>query len=169
MQESKPIASLDPNEMVETFIEVARLASVDFGTNEVRPETLSAPHRRPTALPPDTQVVYAFLVGSVCLKVGKAGRKTQARFTSQHYSVNAAPSTLAKSIINNKSRLLDVLPGLYRSGVEVVNEASIGSWLETNASRFHIFIPSASGQFPLCLLEGFVQCRLLPIFEGKNP
>jgi len=167
MEEFKTTLSLDPNEMVETFIEVARLALVQFGKHEVQPEIMLAPHRRPTALPPGTQVVYAFLVGNVCLKVGKAGLKSQARFTSQHYSVNAATSTLAKSIISNKSALFAVLPASYRPNVEAVNEASVGSWIESNASRFHIFIPSAAGQFPLRLLEGFVQCRLKPIFEGK--
>ena len=126
MEELKPTRSLDPREMAETFIEVARLASVQFGRNDVRPDVLRAPHRRPTALPQNTQVVYAFLVENVCLKVGKAGPKTQARFTSQHYSVNAAPSTLAKSIINNKSRLLTVLPSSYRSSIEAVNETSVG-------------------------------------------
>ncbi len=169
MKEFKMTLSLDPNEMVETFIEIARLVSVQFGNHEVQQELLPAPHRRPTALPSGTQVVYAFLFGNVCLKVGKAGPKTKARFTSQHYSVNGAPSTLAKSIINDKSILFAALPTSYRSNVEAVNEATVGSWIESNATRFHVFIPSAAGQFPLSLLEGFVQCRLEPIFEGKQP
>lgn len=169
MEEYKTTLSFDPNEMVDTFLEIARLAFIQFGEHEVQPEILLAPHRRPRALPQGMQAVYAFLVGNVCLKVGKAGPGTEPRFKSQHYRVDATPSTLAKSIINKKSVLLAALPASYRSEVETLNEATIGSWIESNASRLHIFIPSAAGQLPLCLLEGFVQCRLKPVYEGKSP
>ena len=36
MKESKPTGSLDPNEMAETFIEVARLAEVLSPTQDAR-------------------------------------------------------------------------------------------------------------------------------------
>lgn len=92
---------LDERELVESFLSVAQLAHLSLGKFDVRIEVLSAPHRRPSRLPEGRQAVYAFFLGDTCLKVGKAGPKTAARFISQHYGFNA-PSTLAtdrKSVV----------------------------------------------------------------------
>ena len=157
---------LEPNEMVDAFLQVAHLAHVSLARVELRYEVLAAPHPRPKPLPSGEQAVYAFLLADRCLKVGKAGPKTQARFTSQHYGMNA-PSTLAKSILANRQRVADLLPPERRSEVEGLHEGTVGSWIQDNTTRMHVFLPTATGPFALSLLEAFVQCRLNPMFEGK--
>ena len=158
---------LNPGEFVDAFLEAARLAGVSLERRQLRPEVLPAPHRRPGSLPAGTQAIYAFLFGDTCLKVGKAGPKTQARFTSQHYGDNA-PSTLAKSIIRDRGPILSLVPQGARSEIEALTIASIGRWLEQNTSRFHIFLPAAAPSCALALAEAFAQCRLRPIYEGKG-
>ena len=90
--------ALDPAELAETLLLVARLAGVTLQPDDIKIELLPAPHTKPSSLPPVMQAAYAFFLNAHCLKVGKAGPKTQARFTSQHYGASA-PSTLAKSIL----------------------------------------------------------------------
>lgn len=158
--------TVEPREIIQAFLQVADLAPVPVAEAQVRHELLPAPHKRPSSLPPGLQAVYAFLVGDRCLKVGKAGPKTQARFTSQHYGMNA-PSTLAKSILANRQRLATVLPLERRGEIERLNEATVGAWIERNTARLHVFLPTPLGALPLALLEAFVQCRLNPMFEGK--
>ena len=152
--------------MVEAFLKVADLAHAPMASGQIRHELLPAPHRRPSSLPPGLQAVYAFLVADRCLKVGKAGPKTAARFTSQHYGMNA-PSTLAKSILANRQLLTSVLALEGRDEVQRLDKATVGAWIERNTSRVHFFLPAPLGALPLALLEAFVQCRLSPMFEGK--
>ena len=158
--------TVEPQKIVEACLKVAEFAHVPMASAQVRHELLPAPHRRPTNLPPGLQAVYAFLVANRCLKVGKAGPKTAARFTSQHYGMNA-PSTLAKSILANRQLLTAVLALEQRGEVERLDEATIGAWIERSTSRLHIFLRAQHGVLPLALLESFVQCCLNPIFEGK--
>jgi hypothetical protein len=161
------IMAIEAKEMIETFLQVAALAHVKLESAQIKHELLLVPHRRPSRLPSGLQAVYAFLLGEECLKVGKAGPKTQARFTSQHYGMNA-PSTLAKSILRNRQRLEILLPSEQRNEVVSLIETTVGAWIERNTSRFHIFLPITAGPLALALLEAFVQCRLNPIFEGRN-
>lgn len=160
---------LNPGEFVQAFVEAGRLASVNLSCSElkIRPEVLPAPHRRPSSLPVGTQAIYAFLLRDTCLKVGKAGPKTQARFTSQHYGANA-PSTLAKSIIRNRGPILSLVPQGARGEVEDLTITSIGRWLEQNTSMFHLFLPATVPSCALAFAEAFAQCRLHAIYEGKG-
>jgi hypothetical protein len=155
----------EPKE-IEAFLQVAELAHMRLPSTPVRHELLPAPHKRPSSLPVGLQAVYAFILGDRCLKVGKAGPKTQARFTSQHYGLNA-PSTLTKSILANRQRLADLLPPERRDEVAALSEATTRAWIERNTARVHIFLPTEAGPLPLALLEAFVQCRLNPLFEGR--
>jgi hypothetical protein len=159
--------TLDLAEIIDAFLHVAALAHVQLESAHLRHELLPSPHKRPSRLPPGLQAVYAFLLDERCLKVGKAGPSTQARFTSQHYGFNA-PSTLAKSILANPQRLADLLPPERRSEVATLNEAKVGAWIERNTARLHIFLPMQAGPLALGLLEAFVQCRMNPVFEGKQ-
>jgi hypothetical protein len=52
---------------------------VDISAEEVRIETLPAPHR-PTGLPAGSMAVYVFSYRGIALKVGKAGPNSDARF-----------------------------------------------------------------------------------------
>ncbi len=153
-------------EFLDDFVKAGRLATLDIQRHNLRAEILQAPHRRPTSLPAATQAVYAFLLGETCLKVGKAGPQTQARFTSQHYG-DKAPSTLAKSIIKDRGPILQLIQPHARGEVETLTIASIGHWLEQNTQRFHIFLPASAPSYALSFAEAFTQCRLRPIYEGK--
>ncbi len=154
--------------IIDAFDQIVALASVSLSSGQVRGEFIAAPHRRPTSLPPGTQAVYAFFLGEFCLKVGKAGPKTQARFTSQHYSPSSAPSTLAKSILLNKDRLAAILPLSQQDELSGLDNVTVGLWMERNTSRLHIYLASSVGEAALSLLEAFLQCWLKPMFEGKT-
>lgn len=84
---------IDQAELIDTFLQVSHLAHLRLSLTDVRAELSPAPHKRPASLPSGTQAVYTFFLGDRCLKVGKAGPKTQARFTSQHYGINAPSIT----------------------------------------------------------------------------
>ena len=159
--------AFDPQEIVDTLVEAGRLAGVSIELHEIRHEVLPAPHRRPSSLPVGAQAMYAFLLGNACLKVGKAGPKSQARFTSQHYG-DKAWSTLAKSIIKDKSPILKLVSAGARREIEELTIASAGHWLEQNTARFHIFLPAIAPACALAFAEAFAQCRLRPIYEGKG-
>jgi hypothetical protein len=72
------VAMIEQSDLIDTFLQVANLAHVHVAASDVRAELLPAPHKRPSNLPSSSQVVYAFLLGDRCLKVGKAGPKSQA-------------------------------------------------------------------------------------------
>ena len=157
----------DERELIESFLRVAQLARLELAEADVRSEVLAAPHRRPSRLPEGCQAVYAFVLGNTCLKVGKAGPKTAARFISQHYGLNA-PSTLAKSILAHRARVAPLLPAQRANQAMDLSEQNVGRWIETNTSRTHVFLPTSAGPFALSLLEAFMQCRFKPLFEGRT-
>jgi hypothetical protein len=144
-----------PQDIARDFTAAAVLAGVPISASEIEIDELAAPHQRPPFLPKGKLAVYAFIYGDRCLKVGKAGEKSAARYCSQHYGMNA-PSTLAKSLLSNQSRI----------GVSGLNEVNVGEWICQNTRRVNFLLPSSRGVFLLSLLEAFVQCRLNPEFEG---
>lgn len=156
----------DVDEVVAAFIRVAELASVAVEPSQMGREFLPAPHRRPQ-LPAGFQGVYVFMLGDRCLKVGKAGPKARARFTSQHYSPNSAPSTLAKSILTSKDLVVAASPLAVPHEVEALSGETVGAWIEKNTARASLLLPVSFGAAPLALLEAFIQCQLNPLFEGK--
>jgi hypothetical protein len=86
----------------------------------------------------------------------KGGPKSQARYTSQHYSPKSSNSNLAKSILKNKSV----------TGINEIDEYTVGNWVKQNTDRVNFLIPESFGIPLLSLLEAFLQCRLRPCFEG---
>ena len=143
------------SKLLEDFEKVAKLAGVPISLSEITVEQRLAPHRKPPSLPPGKLAVYVFIYGDRCLKVGKAGEKSTARYCSQHYGIKA-PSTLAKSLIKSQTRL----------NVSGLNESNIGDWICKNTHRINVLFPSRYGVPLLSLLESFIQCRLNPEFEG---
>jgi hypothetical protein len=154
--------------LISDFLEAARIAAVPIRPEQVAGEVLTAPHRRPKRLPFGKQGVYWFSIANICLKVGKAGALSNARFTSQHYNPKSSGSNLAKSILNSKKRLKVILPDDIRRTIDHLTEANVGDWIETHTTRFNIFIGVEFDDFVLSFLESFIQCRLKPIFEGKG-
>ena len=157
---------IQPEKLIEDFTQVAALAGISITTYDIRCEILPAPHKRPAKLPAGKKVVYVFCAGGKCLKVGKAGLKSHARFSSQHYLPKSCQSNLAKSLLADLSgesafRLYftaDTGAGLTHS--------NIGQWMEQHAARYHFFVDETQPAPLLSLLEIFLQCRLRPVFES---
>jgi hypothetical protein len=140
------------NDIARDFTSAAKLANIELA---LQYEFHPAPHI-PPILPKGKLAVYAFIYKGECLKVGKAGMKSKARFTSQHYLPNASISNLAKSILQEQSEL----------GLSGITEDNVGEWIKSNVDRISYFIEYNDSIFALNLLESFVQCRLKPRFEG---
>lgn len=141
--------------IADDFVKAAALAGIAIPRSDIDVQILSVPHRPPSSLPAGKLAVYVFTLGERCLKVGKAGPNSAARFCSQHYGTNA-PSTLAKSLLKLQSSI----------GVSGVNEENVKAWICEHTQRANFLIPSKYGVFALSLLEAFVHCRLQPEFEG---
>lgn len=148
-------------ELIRDYLQVAHLAGLAISEADLLYERLAAPHRPPT-LPKDKQAVYIFSLAAAphtVLKVGKAGAKSGARFSSQHYKPGRARSNLARSLTLSP----DKWPQL---GIASLNKDNVAAWIYANTEREHFFLPAAHGTLALSLLEVFVQCRLNPLFEG---
>jgi hypothetical protein len=101
---SEPFERLVP-EAINDFEKVAALAGARFSASQIEVEVRQMPHECPKTLPIGRMAVYSFFLNGQALKVGKAGPKTAARYTYQHYNPNSAGSTLAKSILTNPTRI----------------------------------------------------------------
>ena len=145
-----------PEAVINDFAVVARLAGVELPNEAITVESLPAPHLPPTGLPFGKMAVYVFSKGPDVLKVGKVGAKSQARYTSQHYNLRSAMSTLAASILSDREQL----------GLAHVDEASIGQCIRDNIDRVNFLMDKRFGISVLTLLESFLQCRLKPRYEG---
>jgi len=141
--------------VADRFIRAAELAGLVIPRAEVEVQYFPSPHQPPRSLPSGKQGVYVFIYGDRCLKVGKAGPNSVARFCNHHYGLNA-PSTLAKSVLKFQADI----------GVSGLTSANVKEWICQNTSRANFLLPTGLGQFALTLLEAFVQCALQPEFEG---
>jgi len=157
-------AQIDPDSLVQDFIKVSYLAGLTIGASEIETQVLLAPHVR-TGLPSGKAAVYVFLHGNTCLKVGKVGPNSDARFRSQHYLPEGAKSNLAKSLCLDFMSEQAVcrffaaeIRGNFRAEL-------VADWMLTNLSRVHFFLDANAPKGALRLLEVFLQCRLNPIFE----
>lgn len=146
----------DSEKIWEDFLVVADLAGIKVPWEAIRIESLTMPHKPPSSLPKGKMAVYVFSDRERVLKVGKVGRRSQARYTSQHYNAGSAPSTLAASILKDE----------YAVKKYGVNEGNVSDWIKQNTDRVNFILDADLGVRVLTLLEAFVQCRLEPTFEG---
>ena len=146
-----------PEEILDDFVVVARLAHAAVERRAIRIETLTMPHVPPSSLPEGKTAVYVFSDQERVLKVGKVGAKSQARYTSQHYT-GSAPSTLAGSLLADRDMA-------KRHGLAKQN---VSAWIKENTDRVNFLLDAHAGPLPLALLEAFVQCRLKPAYEGRG-
>ncbi len=159
---------LDASALIADFCKVAALSGVSIASEDIEYETLFAPHTRPKRLPSGRKGVYVFASAQRCLKVGKVGSKSAARFTSQHYVPNSSQSNLAKSLLSLASgAALAQIGGDTEINAEfaAVTKESVGIWIEQNTSRHHFLLHEECPDALLNLLEVFLQCRLDPLFE----
>ena len=101
--------------------------------------------------------VYGFWWNGEWFKIGKAGPKSKARYTYQHYNPHSAASTLAGSLAADE-RMVEI-PGF--------DPLTPGDWIKSATSRVNILLPSQSGKALLALLEAFMHVRFRPRYEGS--
>lgn len=155
-------SGIDVQSLVRDFIEVAQLAGISLQASDIETQVLVAPHKR-TGLPKGKAAVYVFFHGETCLKVGKVGANSDARFRSQHYLPSGAMSNLAKSLcLDFTSEQSRFFQSELRLGFDA---ESVADWMLTNLSRVHFFIDADAPTGTVRLLEVFLQCRLQPLFE----
>lgn len=99
--------------------------------------------------------VYTFWHNGKSLKIGKAGSKSSARFTSQHYSPKSARSTLAASILKDDD--------MQKFNI---NEQNVGEWIKSNCHRIDILIKEELGVFTMNLIESALHFKYEPKYEG---
>lgn len=145
---SKKIAS--------TFVKASCLAGISISLSDIEIQELCAPHRPQSSLLSGKLAVYVFMFGPRCLKVGKVGKKSAARFCSQHYGVKRAPSTLARSLIAVQAKF----------GISGLDESNVAVWICEHLDRVHFLVPEKYGVSCISLFETFVHCGLNPEFEG---
>ena len=158
----------DLTQLLDDFCEVARLARLRIARSDISGEFQPAPHNRPRSLPTGRQAVYGFVLSGCCLKVGKAGPKTAARYTSQHYLPNSCNSNLSKSLLSGRDRLRGLVAADVCDALVCLDEQSVGPWVERQCARFNVLIALKYEEYELSLLEAFIQCRMRPVFEGRH-
>lgn len=149
---------MDIDNILDDFIKVCKLAKIELSLSDFKIERIESGEAHiPSQLPKGHMAVYIFFdkTSDSCLKVGKVGRNSNARYQSQHYSPNSSKSNLANSVLNDAD---------LKSSVDVQN--NIGQWIKQNTKRINLILHSDKGIPTLNLLEAFVQGRLKPRYEG---
>ena len=144
----------NPDQLREDFLRVARVAGIDMQPEDIDIETLEMPHR-PTPLPAGKIAVFVFSDTDRVLKVSKVGPNSNARYQSQHYGVNRAPSTLARSLLNDD----DDAVRRHR-----LNEENVGKWIKQNTDRVNFILDESYYGRTLDRLKDFVLDRLRPVY-----
>lgn len=144
------------NETLNNLFEVLRLGDVAIKDGDIEIEDLGVPHQPPKTIPEGKMAVYSFFYNGKALKVGKAGPKSKARYTSQHYSAGSAPSTLAASLESKPEEI----------GLTKLDVSNSKEWLKENTQRINFIINSSLGVDALNLIEAFLIAKLSPIYEG---
>ena len=129
----------------------------------------SGDEHKPSALSKGWCGVYVLMNDECVFKVGKAGAKSQARWSSQHYNLHEkTPSTLPKSILKNKAEFKTYYPVEKHGEIDSLSKKNFPDWIKNNMSRIEFLIED-SNPYALGLLEALAQFHLKPLFEGKKP
>lgn len=115
-------------------------------------EDLGCPHK-PKMLPKNSVAVYLFAYQGEWLKIGKANKKTGARYLSQHYGFKA-PSTLAKSLCADTNADYGITPETARQ------------WITTNCQRINVIMKAEKGSAATELVEAIFHYKFRPKYEG---
>lgn len=141
---------------LKDFVTVADLAGEPIMLDELIVEFLPAPHQPPSSLPSKKMAIYAFWWNNEWLKIGQVGPKSNARYTSQHYT-GSAMSTLVGSLASD--------PDMEK--IDGFNKHNPGDWIRKSTCRANVLIPVERHKRLLTLLEVFLHMRLKPRYEGK--
>ena len=145
----------DMKNAISDFLIVAELAGDPTSQSEFDIEYLAAPHH-PGRLPAEKIAIYGFWGDGEWLKIGKAGAKSGARYTSHHYDASRSRSTLAGSLVADPNMV--IVPGF--------DPQMPGEWIRQRTNRVNILLPATRRLELLSLLEAFLHVRLRPRYEG---
>lgn len=132
---------------------------------------------------------YRYKDKEVFLKIGKAGEKTKARFSTQHYCINKTKSTLAKSLIKNiqedridnevleeikqeitaiitKEEIKQILDNSDNSNLKDKKDG-IKDWMKSKLKKINIVLDASLGNRVLSFFEEYFLFKYNPIFEGR--
>lgn len=132
---------------------------------------------------------YMYKDKEVFLKIGKAGEKTKARFSTQHYCINKTKSTLAKSLIKSiqedrldnkvleeikqeitaiitKEEMKQILDNSDNSNLKDKKDG-IKDWMKDNLTKISIVLDASLENRVLSFFEEYFIFKYNPIFEGK--
>ena len=105
-------------------------------------------------LPKGKMAVYTFVFNDVFLKVGQANQRSKARYQSHHYHLRSGRSTLANRLI--KDPVMSA----------IINENNVTDWIRKNCERFDVLIDAKLGKITLNFIEGLLQYKYQPKYEG---
>jgi hypothetical protein len=142
---------------IEDLRTVCDLAKVRLPSQIPTIEFLRSPHKPPTRLHVGKRAIYAFYWNNSWLKIGIAGPKSNARYTSQHYRAGSAPSTLAASLLNDVDFCV----------IQPTAASDMAKWIKESTNRANILFDEAIGSDVLLLAEAFLHVRLKPKYERK--
>lgn len=155
--------------VVAQFLEWGQKRSPQLSATDIEVALLGVPHT-PVPLRKGWQGVYAFVLGTVWLKVGKVGPNSNARWVSQHYSPTRSLSNLPWSLMRythlssfNHPRL----PANLRTELRAVPPNAFGDWIKKHAARVNFTIRADLGSVALDRLERIAHDVLKPVFEGR--
>lgn len=141
--------------LADSFYKVAALAGKPLPEGAIEVRYWGAPHTI-QYLEENKMAVYVFVLNGMCLKVGKVGPKSQARYVSHHYNPSSSQSNLAKSLLAHR----------HKAQFAMVPENDLGDWIKEKVERTNFILDKNIGIPALNLLESFLQYRLDPYFEG---
>ena len=136
------------------LIKSLKLANVGVNDDQIEVIDNGCPHKTST-LPKGKMAVYAFFYDEKCLKIGKVGPNSNARYNSQHYYPESSKSNLAKSIISDKY--------FEKKGILI---DKIGIWIKENTQRVNIIMDKEIGILTLGFIESFSILYFNPKYEG---
>ena len=135
------------------LMKALNLAGEEIESNHIEIIDVGCPHKI-QSLPNGKMAIYAFFHKDECLKIGKVGSNSNARYNYQHYNPESSKSNLAKSLLSDnyfiKNNSFD----------------NIGSWIKENTQRINIIIPKSVNIFVLNFCEAFLQLYFKPKYEG---
>lgn len=105
----------------------------------------------PLKLPDGKMAVYTFIYNDKFLKVGQA--QCNPRYQSHHYHTSQI-SSLGKSLVNDPSMS------------QLVNSTNVKTWVRSNCERFDVLFDIQLGKITLNFIEGLLQYKYQPKYEG---
>lgn len=146
-------------EIHEIIKSITEILGGPLKSSEIKIVDRGCPHNPPKSLDGGASV-YMYIYNGTFLKVGKANKKSNPRFTSQHYRPKAAVSTLAKFLCNDEK--------WYKLGVNKDGSA-VREWMLNNLQRIDIMIKcdnDEESKWITTLIEGIMQYKFRPKYEG---